>query len=113
MQTIPTESDEPFFTQETTLDGVRYLLDFRYSQRERVFYLAIALASAPDEILAGGIKIVCNFPLLKYRADVRLPPGLLAAVAETTNDAPPDLGELGEGRRVVLTYVPVGELATL
>lgn len=113
VQTIPTETDQPFYTQETTLDGVRYLLDFRYSQRARVWYLAIALADNPSEWLAAGIKIVCNYPLLKYCADVRLPPGLLAATAETANDTPPDLGELGEGKRVTLTYVPVADLANL
>lgn len=110
---IPTSPDQPFYTQETTLDGVRYLLDFRYSQRARVWYLAIALADNPSEWLAGGIKIVCNYPLLRYCADVRLPRGILVALTDSTDDTPPDLGELGEGKRVTLTYVPLAEASAL
>lgn len=111
IQAIPTESDDPFFEQETSLDGTRYVLDFRYSQRERVWRLSIALPDGTQ--LAGGIKIVCNFDLLKYRADVRLPPGLLVATSNTPDTSSPALGELGEDRRVTLTYTPAAEVAAV
>lgn len=110
VQVIPTDTD-PFYTQETSLDGVRYSLEFRYSQREKVWYLSIGLPDGTE--LASGIKVVCNFSLLKYRADVRLPPGLLVAVSSTPDDSPPGLDELGEDARVSLIYTPFADLATL
>ena len=40
--TIPTDTFRLFWDQITTLDGVPYLLSFRYNSREKVYYLSIA-----------------------------------------------------------------------
>lgn len=109
MQTIPTDTTRPFFTQVTTLDGTDFQLQFRYNHRENCYYLNIAL---PDQtVLAQGIKIVSNYRLLQAYADDRMPPGELLALAQGQNDSPAQFGQLGPGQRVELTYFTQTEMA--
>ncbi len=103
VQIIPTDT-EPFYTQETSLEGSAYSLEFRYSQREGTWYFSLGLPDGTE--LASGVKVMCNRPLLKRWADVRLPPGDILAVPNDGDDSPPGLEELGEGRRVTLLYLP-------
>lgn len=106
---IPTQQT-PFWQQTTTLDGTDYLLEFRYNQRENVYYLMIM---QPDTtVLAQGIKLVSNYRILQAYASDSLPPGELVAFA-TGNDSPAGLGELGIGLRVQLVYVTAVELKAL
>lgn len=106
---LNTDTVRLFWSQNTTLDGSDYLLVFSYNTREAAYYLQICL---PDEtVLANGIKLVSNYPLLRtYGAENRLPPGELVAVAYSGGDGPAALGELGIGQRVELTYVTAAEL---
>lgn len=101
--------EESFYTMTTALDGSDYLFEFRYNQRENVWYFSISLSDGT--LLVSGVKIVCNRPLLTRFADVRLPPGVLIAFANTTDESPPGLTELGEDRRVTLLYYDASELA--
>lgn len=103
---IPT-SDAPFATQATTLDGTVYELEFRYNQREACWYFSISLEDGTE--LLRGIKIVVGVSLLGRSIDSRLPPGELVAVANTEDDSPPALDELGIDRRVTLTYTPTAD----
>jgi hypothetical protein len=53
----------------------------------------------------------CNWPLLRpYRSREHCPPGALIAVCLYDPQRPPGLNELGEGKRVELTYYEPGEL---
>ena len=108
ISSIPTSQDLPFFTQVTTLDGISYLLSFRWNQRESCWYLSIALQD--ETPLADGIKIVCNVYLLRKFVDIRLPPGQLMAIANNNDTSPPGIDELGQDRRVTLLYLTVDEL---
>lgn len=109
MEQIPTSTDALFWSQTTTLDGVSYLLEFRYNTRESCYYLQI---SQPDgTVLVQGIKLVTNFRLLRRRIDTRLPPGDIVAVAYDGSPAPAALGELGIGQRVELVYLTAEETA--
>ena len=57
LQVIPCDPALPFWTQTTTLDGVPYLLTFRYNIREDAYYLSISSADgATDYVL--GMKLV-------------------------------------------------------
>jgi len=101
--TIPTTPGVPFYKQKTRLDGVDYILWFRYSQREDRWYLSIYDAGETPILL--GLKLVLNWPLLQaYRYNPLLPPGEIVAMGLTTDDSPPGLNELGEAQRVQLTY---------
>jgi hypothetical protein len=107
MNSIPT-SDDIFYTQITTLDGSDYLLEFRFNTREGVWYLQISLTDGT--LLATGIKLVSNWPLLQKFADPRMPPGELMALAQGPDDSPAGQEELGIGLRVELTYFSHDEL---
>jgi len=104
---IRTFSD-PFYTQTTALDGVEYVLEFRYNQREDAWYFSISLPNGT--LLAAGIKVICNIPLLRKWVDTRLPKGTLAALSKTKDTSPPGLNELGEDARVTLVYTSESEL---
>jgi hypothetical protein len=97
---IPTSITKSNYVQNTTLDGVEYVLRFRWNQRESKWYLAIEL---PDEtVLVAGIKVVADWPLLKMQTSELLPPGELFAVDSTGQETDPGLRDLGE--RVTLFY---------
>lgn len=104
---IPTTPGVPFYTQKTRLDGVDYVLTFRYSQREDRWYLS--LADNEEVPILSGLKLVANWPLLySYHYDTRVPPGELFASDLSGDETPPGLNELGEGLRVQLIYFPLG-----
>jgi hypothetical protein len=105
--TVPT-STEPFYDQISELDGINYLLGFRYNQREDRWYLSISEESGTPIIT--GIKLVCNWPLTGGFHDARLPPGVLTVLsAIDANQAPPGFDEIGPSRRCELHYLPATE----
>lgn len=103
---IPT-FDDPFYTVTTTLEGRAYVFDFRYNQREAAWYFSVSLEDGTE--LIGGVKVICGRNLLRRAADVRLPPGILAAVPNSADNSTPGLLELGAGRRVTLVYMTADE----
>jgi hypothetical protein len=105
--TIPAFED-PFYSMSVALEGRQYIFEFRYNQRETAWYFSVALENGTP--LIAGVKVVCGVNLLKRAADVRLPPGLLSAVWNGDDDSPPTLTELGEDKRVTLTYITSDEL---
>ena len=105
---IPTSSDV-FYTQITQLDGVDYLLDFRYNDRENSWRFSIALTD--NTPLATGIKIVTNYPLLQKYADDRLPAGEIFCIT-SGDDSNPAQNDLGIGKRCLLVYYSKSEFPT-
>jgi hypothetical protein len=106
IQVLPSYED-PFYSITIPLDGRDFVFDFRYNQREQVWYFSIDL---PDGTrLITGVKVVCNTPLI-YKQDERLPPGVLMAISKDADDTPASLLELGPGKRVELTYATEDEL---
>ena len=96
------------WTQRTALDGVDYLLTFRWSQREGHWLLDVATAEASP--IVSGLALVVGSLLLVGVVDARRPAGQLVAVDTTgANDADPAFDDLGT--RFVLTYVTAAELA--
>lgn len=106
---IPTSPGVPYFRQKTKLEGRDFILDFAYNQRIARWYLSIF--DDEETSLVRGLKLVTNWPLLRhYRYDTRLPPGELMALAQDGSHAPPELDELGEGKRVELCYLESADL---
>jgi hypothetical protein len=100
---IPTSPGVAYFTQKTRFEGRDFILKFAYNSREERYYLHIF--DEQEEPILMGLKLVANWPLLRhYRYEPRLPPGELMAVDLTGDGSPPTLNELGEGKRVELTY---------
>lgn len=107
MQSLRTFED-PFYTMTTVLDGTDYLFEFRHNQREDCWYFSISLTDGT--LLVAGVKVVCDRPLLRRFTNVRLPPGILLAFANTTDKSPPKLADLGQDRRVTLIYYAKAEV---
>jgi len=110
-QTIPT-SDLPFYSLRTRLDERDYTFKFNYSTRQSRWYLSIY--DVENVLLVAGLKLVANFPLLKYyKFRDGMPQGDLIVMCTTADTAPPTLNELGPGLRCELTYYPQAELEAL
>jgi hypothetical protein len=106
-QIIPCDPVLPFWSQTTTLDGVPYLLTFKYNQRETVYYLDIASSDGTIDYVFG-LKLVPSIPLLRPWAT---PPGELVVISQSiADDSPPALGDLADGGRCVLMYIPEADL---
>lgn len=109
----PVGPDAPDRTMRTRLDGRDFLLRLVWNGRESRWYLTVSGSSG--DVLVAGVKVVANWPLLSttegqpYRRwDPDLPPGDLMAVDLTQDGTPPGIDELGEGKRVELTYFEAG-----
>lgn len=101
--TIPLASGNPSFRQRTPLDGREYVLAFRWSEREARWYFDIF--DANGNVLAAGMKIVSNWPLLESRRfSPGVPPGELFAVDRRAEPVDPGFAELGTV--VPLVYFP-------
>jgi hypothetical protein len=79
---IDTNTAATFFTQIVQLEGVEYLFQFLWSDREACWYLN--LSDQDENLLCAGIRIVIGWPLLRRcQWDLRTPPGLLMCVDMT------------------------------
>lgn len=106
---VPT-FENPFYDQITSLEGTDYLLTFQYNQREECWYLSISNAAGVLQV--AGLKLVQGWPLLGGRfAGREIPPGeLIVMTNDESDDSPPGLTELGEGKRCELIYFTADEL---
>lgn len=92
---IPTFPSLPSYRQRTVLDGVEYVLDFRFAEREARWYLD--LRKSTGELLSGSIKLVSNFELLaSRRTNADIPPGELVVLDLRPTPADPGFDELGD-----------------
>ena len=106
---IPTSTDPelPHYVQRTALEGTTYVLRIDWNQREQRWYLRIS--DEDGNVLAGDVKVVANWPLLRRHRDERLPPGSIMAIDQSGKGEDPGLTELGE--RVLLLYFDAEELS--
>lgn len=109
-QIVPTFPNEPNYTIAPTLDGTIYKLTFRLSERESCYY--IDLATNDGVQLVSGKKLVCSISIWKrHRYNLLVPQGhLVCAPSSGQSDDPPNLGELGIGRRCTLFYATFAEV---
>lgn len=98
--TIALAPGVPSYRQRTVLDGVEYVLELRWSMRERAWYLDLRDLNGRPLVL--GIKLVANWPLLAtFRTVEGLPRGELVVVDTRTPPRDPGLGELGADVQLV------------
>lgn len=109
MYLVPcTPAGDAVWSQRTALDGVDFLLTFRWSQRDGHWLLD--LADAEGGAIRHGMALVPSVDLLAGVVDERRPAGKLA-ILDTTGalDADPGFSDLGA--RFVLVYFTAAELA--
>lgn len=100
---IPRFSDALAWRATVPLEGVEYIFDYYWSERETKWYLA--LYNQDNDLLAGWMALnVTTAPLRRFRAQSNIPPGVLLVVDTTGQDeemtAPEELGA-----RVILSYI--------
>lgn len=100
--TIALSPGTPSYRQRTVLEGVEYVLDLRWSEREARWYLD--LRDVHGRALVLAIKIVAGWPLFaRFRSLPGIPPGELVAIDRRAPPRDPNLLELGDV--VQLVYV--------
>lgn len=107
---IPVLEDNFRWVQETTLDGVRFLLHFSWNEREGAWY--VSLHDVDDNPIATGARIVANWFLFLRKVDTEVVPAGRFFVADTTGSGvDPGKDELGE--RVKLIYIEAEDAAAI
>lgn len=109
-QILSTGAD-PFYKQTMGLDGTPYSLRFAFNLRAACWYLD--LSTLDGELLAAGMKLVCNWDLLRKCKNALRPPGKLFVISNTTDLSPPGLGDLAAGARCLLIYLPLANIRAL
>lgn len=104
---VPVIPGRAHTTQRVTFDGQVYTLELLWNMSRGSWTLS--LFDAENDPIFLGVRIVTNWPLLRwYRYDPRTPPGELVAVTLTSDRAHPGFDDFGEGKRVELTYFAQG-----
>lgn len=95
--------DAAFQRQRIALDGRQYTLALMWNQWAS--YWSLSLYDSEENPIVLGLRIVANWPLLRfYRYDPRLPDGEIIAHDLTGDGSPPGFDDFGIGKRVELTY---------
>ncbi len=89
------------FKQKTQLDGVDYVLEFVWNQRDG--HWLMHLLDQDEDPIMQGILLVTNYDLIKQCIDPRRPPGMLFIADALGLDEDPGYSDLGG--RFTLGYV--------
>jgi hypothetical protein len=103
---VPVRQDLIEWVQRTRLDGLLYVLRFKWNARDQSWIVDILDES--EAPIRTGIKIVEGFPLLRTIAVAGRPPGELAAIDPTGRDMEAAQETLGVD--VLLAYLDAAEL---
>lgn len=102
---IDTDNTSKHYTQTTQLDGVEYLLEFIWSDRESCWYLNIS--DQDGNQLACLVRLIVSWSLLRRFSDARLPPGALFCLDLSNTNV--DIQAMSDlGTRVSLIYAEAG-----
>ena len=95
-----------YSSQRVKLDGRVYGLELNWNQTAEGWFFS--LLDSEDSPIMQGVRIVSNWPLLRWRKwDSRCPPGELVATDGTTDGTPPKFDDFGIDKRVQLTYFAI------
>lgn len=91
--------DVALFSIQVNLSGVDYTLTFDYSGKEDRFYLSVQ--DAAGVTLRGGIKVLCNWNILRqWRGEGRPSGALIFSDGKASAVKDPGWGELGRSVRL-------------
>lgn len=97
---MPIRNDIPAYTLNIELEGIAYILEFRFNSRQNRWIFDIS-DSIKDPIVQGVPILIETDLFLKFK-DSRLPPGGFIAIDQSGNRNQPD--RLNFGNDVVLLY---------
>jgi len=98
---VPTANRNPHFEQETTLDGVRFILNFHWNSVSGSWFMSVS--DIDGEPIISGRRMSANWSMLARSADSRRPAGELIVIDTSGSGVDPSFDELGE--RVLLSYL--------
>jgi hypothetical protein len=106
---VPTLQDTAFYSLRINLDGLAYIIDFSYSEREDRWYMDFYDEDRNPLLL--GIKVVPGYFLYEFQRDFReMPQGdLMCLTAQDLTD-PPGWNQLGIDQAYKLVYWPLDPL---
>ena len=87
METIELLADDDYFVQ-VLLEGKLYFLYMSWNSEAR--YWTMAIRDYNKNILASGLKVVPNFPLIGRYYIEGMPPGEFVAISKSTEIAQSD-----------------------
>jgi hypothetical protein len=103
---LPFKASVGHQSMRISLDGVTYVVDMHWNEREGAWYLD--LSDSTESRIASGMKVIANAPLLAKVVDARRPPGEIIALDQTGNDVD-DPGFDDLNIRVKLLYVAAAD----
>lgn len=106
VQTLPTRTDIARYDFDIDLDGVTFIFEFEWNDRDDGWYMTIR--DVNSAVLLAGRRVVLNYPLINIYRDAALPAGSLTAIDTGSTDIEPAFGDLGD--RVKLLYTPKADL---
>lgn len=107
--TIPFSNQFANFSEEVTLDGVSYRLEFKYNSRSGQWTLSIL--DIDGVALVSGIPLVLNFNLFEQYPDRGLPPGEFYVVDTTDKEVAVDRDNMGVILNLI--YIPEAEVDSI
>ena len=109
MEIIPFQNDLPSFSEEVTIDGIPYILDFSWNSRGEFWSMSIYNRDQTPLIL--GVKLVLFFGLINKFVDIGLPPGDIYVVDPSGNTE--KLNQNDFETRAYLIYLSENEIESL
>ncbi len=106
MLILPIDSAFPSYRLSTAIDGVQYIVDVRWNERDEAWYLD--LLSSDGDPIKHGMKIALGTKLGRRCVDPRFPTGAIIARDLTGNGN--DAGRYDLGTRVQLRYYSADEI---
>lgn len=107
MVQLPIVQESAWFSFATELDGAGFTFTWRWNDRAAAWFFD--LADSDGGVIATGVKLVVNLPLLvPFHANARCPAGELIAIDTTGQGLDAEFEDLG--RRVVVLYASEDEV---
>ncbi len=109
MISIPVTTELPAFVETVAIDGLVYLLGFKWNDRDEAWTMDVSTSGGDPIVL--GTKLVADWDLLGRYVDPRLPRGRWAAIDASGEGIRPGRFDLGD--RVELIFITEAEFEAL
>jgi len=104
IQEMPVRSDFKAYSFQVDLDGITYILRFRFNTRLDRWIMDIADSS--DNDILNGLVVLTNVPLTdQYLSDPNMPQGRFIVIDETGNNKEAGSNDLGNDIKVLYEEV--------